>query len=1247
MMKEEKKESFFKKLFWFNNSNKVSNIDKKSVIDFDSWINMVESFIAEKNWKKAMKVINKIRKLEKKDISSLFKNSSEEQKEIIKKAHLNKLNGLLDYEKNIEDSIRNAKEEKKSNVINEKINYIKNRLDYYIKSENYKKALEVLNSFYEKYRDEEKVVDFYNKEKKLFETLQTPKKTFFWRLFWKKEEKISSDIKESEKKEELNDKVKIQDEIQTKIKTENENIAELFWSVEEKKNNKNLENSDVKFEENKESNKDDIIGDIEVKDIKNIDSEKKEENNKIEEKKNTWFFSKLFWWNKESKKINNTDKEIELNWEIQKDIIETSKDEIKDELKVVEEVLINESKIDTKNVKNEELIIDDKKTEDIIQELNENNITENSQENYENNENIEEKLVNSEVKEEKTLWISELRKNIGEEKNNNWNDNPLKIESLESKDNDLEKVEEVKLWIEKLSQLPIGKSINNNEEENNIKWNQNNITEGESSKDNLVINDQNKDEIKWFFGKLFNKDAKNLDKVVNLMESFMKIKDLDKAISAVEAVKNIEWKNVVIQEEESLINKNTQINENLQVTNNNLSDINKTDLENKNNALAITETKEGDLKLESKSIIWWIFSKNEGQIKEQNKINVEEIKDFDWAIKWINYFINVKDFERAKSWLEEVKIKEEKAFNALYEKIDLEKEKSKQKDIYHKKLVKIEKLSEYLENEEIAYKEEKEEEKFKIKFVQIKNKLEELIWSKKYYEALDLVNSFFEENKNSVIVINFFNKRKSKIQKSIKKQEAQKEKDVSKNAKREAEILIWENINLWNENTTKNKNNDKKSGVSFFSQLLEKLNLYKKIKLKLKEKRLVDEVTLLIESQNEVDEMAKKSRLEHMHMWLIKELDNDRLLGYDLYAKILWKDKISGDTFWFVEDNATYKFFLWDATWHWIQAWLIVTLLTRLFYNFSKENFLEKLVFEVNNWLKQDLKSWNFITWIFFEVDKTNLNSMKYVWMWHEPILIFRKKTMDVEKYIAWWLAAWIRIISDINHIKTNNIKLDDWDIVFLYSDWIVESRNKDNELLWVNWLSEIVKKSCMNFIEWKITDIYNSIMEDVKTYRWWSANFFDDASIFILKRNTNKDIMDKKSMYLKDLSVKEWLTKKNIKELEWKTKVEIEKELQKIRKEKQMKLILNNLEKLYITWEILKLKQESIRYIKEWFIHKKINRFLKKAITNERKYKIDLKDQKMKSRYIVLKELLKKWAFSTVISECNEIIASDWNITI
>jgi hypothetical protein len=74
-------------------------------------------------------------------------------------------------------------------------------------------------------------------------------------------------------------------------------------------------------------------------------------------------------------------------------------------------------------------------------------------------------------------------------------------------------------------------------------------------------------------------------------------------------------------------------------------------------------------------------------------------------------------------------------------------------------------------------------------------------------------------------------------------------------------------------------------------------------------------------------------------------------------------------------------------------------------------------------------------------------------------------------------------------------------------------------------------------------------------------------------------------------------------------------------------------------------LKQEAIRYIKQWYIHKKINLYLKKAIDNETKYKVDQKNQKMSSKYLVLTELYKKWDYQTVVNEIEEIISQDGNI--
>jgi hypothetical protein len=63
----------------------------------------------------------------------------------------------------------------------------------------------------------------------------------------------------------------------------------------------------------------------------------------------------------------------------------------------------------------------------------------------------------------------------------------------------------------------------------------------------------------------------------------------------------------------------------------------------------------------------------------------------------------------------------------LYDKIDLEQEKKKQKDLYNKKSTQIDKLVDELEKVEEKYNKEQETEKFKIKFRQIKEKLDELM----------------------------------------------------------------------------------------------------------------------------------------------------------------------------------------------------------------------------------------------------------------------------------------------------------------------------------------------------------------------------------------------------------------------------------------------------------------------------------------------------------------------------------------
>mgnify|MGYP007121701321 FL=1 len=200
----------------------------------------------------------------------------------------------------------------------------------------------------------------------------------------------------------------------------------------------------------------------------------------------------------------------------------------------------------------------------------------------------------------------------------------------------------------------------------------------------------------------------------------------------------------------------------------------------------------------------------------------------------------------------------------------------------------------------------------------------------------------------------------------------------------------------------------------------------------------------------------------------------------------------------------------------------------------------------------------------------------------------------------------------------------------------------KDGKLYGIEKLEKIFLRSAQTGAG--IKDIYDSIIEDLKLYRW-GTSFSDDTSVLMFRRNHLKDLLTAESEEIAKITAQEQLSRKEIRRLEWKNKKEMEEELLEIKKEKQINNIINILKGLYYTGEFLKLKQEATRYIKEGYIHKKINFYLRKSIDNEESYRIKQKNTKMENKYNVLVELYKKKDFNTVIQECNEIIAKDGNV--
>lgn len=625
---------------------------------------------------------------------------------------------------------------------------------------------------------------------------------------------------------------------------------------------------------------------------------------------------------------------------------------------------------------------------------------------------------------------------------------------------------------------------------------------------------------------------------------------------------------------------------------------------------------------------------------KKKKVTLEDVKTFQDAIRAIKSFIYISEWNKASAAIEDLEKKEKEAFIELEHHLKNDyKELQKQRKRYEKNRSIIIQLKKTFEVKKIKYQRRINDQKFKVHFSSIKKEIKKLSDTGKNNEALTALSSFFEENKNTPQVVVYYAHEKKRIAKNIKKRQVREKKKEIQNTELEAIRLAWITLKSEEGNWEKQYQSAKKWFLWNFRIYLD---FHKKLKEKYRDKKLLDEIKILIEENSKAKQDIAKKKLSNMHKGLVKELEQSHLLGFDMYGKILGSDKISGDCFGIYESKKKYTFYMWDATGHGVQAGLIVSILSKTFNEQVGKDDIINLSYEINNTLKESLQSKHFITGMLFEIDKKYKNIVNISWMWHEPLIVYRKETNTVEKIIVGGLAAGIRKINQIEDIKPKAIEISHNDIFLIYSDGIVEAKNKDGDAYGIKKLQETLKKHANATQDMK--ELYNLLMQDIEKHRW-GTQFDDDATILLFSRNTNKDLLSEGSKELDKVAQKEWLNMKEIKQLEGKSKQELKSEVERLKKERQLSGIIASLKGHYYTGEFLKLKEEAIRHIKDGFVHEKINFYLKKAIENEDKYRISQKNTKMSNKYSVLLELYKKKDFATVVEECNEIIAKDWNI--
>lgn len=618
---------------------------------------------------------------------------------------------------------------------------------------------------------------------------------------------------------------------------------------------------------------------------------------------------------------------------------------------------------------------------------------------------------------------------------------------------------------------------------------------------------------------------------------------------------------------------------------------------------------------------------------QKTELKGDNIKAFNTAIYAIKDFIDFKDWQRASLWIKEIRDKEQSNLDKKLEGLDTDSKESKEEIAkVTEKFNTLSRLEVKLKKEKEKYEKYLEEKRYRARLEIVHEKTWIYIHRWEFEKAADELNTFLSDFPWDDKVIKYVTKKKKEIARFEKIKDSAK-----KSIFEETKDLVWESLDL--EEHIEEWNLEEKE--SFKDKIQKLLSIMSERKKKIEEKKLLDEISIIMKERWENVDNDVKDKLKNIHKWLSKEIRWVSMVWYDFFWKIMWADKISWDTFWFKETKDYYRFFLWDATGHWVKAGLMISLMSNKFEELGNKLDFKEAVKEINNSLKQELKSWNFVTSIFYQVEKADHKHINFIWMWHEPMFIFRAETREIEKVIPGWIAAWIRISASENSVKTKRLDLNHWDIAMAYSDWIAEAKSPTWEYYGFERLKHSFKLAAQKHKEPK--KVYEQMIEDVKEFHEWTK-FNDDLTIILMRRNEERDVISDNEK-IKDIMNEFWLDKNVAKKYKWKSMTEIKKEIEKDRKEKELKAITKGLRDIYMTWDFLKLKQESIRFIKEWYIHKDINYFLKKANENEFNQKIKIKNERLTNKYNILKGLYDKWDYDLVMKECEEIITKDWNI--
>jgi sigma-B regulation protein RsbU (phosphoserine phosphatase) len=216
--------------------------------------------------------------------------------------------------------------------------------------------------------------------------------------------------------------------------------------------------------------------------------------------------------------------------------------------------------------------------------------------------------------------------------------------------------------------------------------------------------------------------------------------------------------------------------------------------------------------------------------------------------------------------------------------------------------------------------------------------------------------------------------------------------------------------------------------------------------------------------------------------------------GFDFGATYIPAEQAGGDYYDCIAmSNGYYGFTVADVSGHGIPAAVIMAITRAIMRSYTYDVISpSEALSMVNEILCENIYTNDFVT-MFYLVMNSNTSECKFASAGHNPVLFFDKSELMVKRLTSSGL--FLGTFEDIQ-FEEGAVDLDNGDILFMYTDGLVEAMNKSDEQYGYD---RLITKLIM-FQNEKCSDIINYIMKDVKEFTEGKV-FDDDITIFVVKK--------------------------------------------------------------------------------------------------------------------------------------------------